>query len=409
LEFLEILDLIHNIIATGYLAAFLLVSVVSFEVYLRYKTPFALSFASGGVFLTVREIGHSFIPTFPVDISTVLKIIAYILFIFAFIYSEEAARIRVGAGATATAAVVPTGAFEWYMYRSYEVIPTILSIILCFLAIRSYWKERSRRKALLAFAFDCAVVYQFFLIYSVRYNTEWVIAHAFKAMAAFFLSYAVITIWREPFPAEAFSKMFIVSKPVPIPELPRNVFSRQVGLEHKQLLGKKILSEFDPASNYETHVKDFVDECLANGEQVILFTHRGGSIYTLLRSKAGVRFFCLSPRVPEPTATREYELLLPIDSTLMVDALNKVIEANPQIRFSLLFDNLSELILAMGFQKTHAFIKHASELMPSDSIVLFLFNPRAHDEKVKSIFEAASDILITYDSKGVKLIKGAFS
>ena len=38
-------------------------------------------------------------------------------------------------------------------------------------------------------------------------------------------------------------------------------FSKQLGVEHSKLVGKKILLEFDPTTDYERVVRDFVSEC----------------------------------------------------------------------------------------------------------------------------------------------------
>jgi len=187
-----------------------------------------------------------------------------------------------------------------------------------------------------------------------------------------------------------------------------NVFSKTLRLTHGQVVGKNILLEFDPTSDYEKVVGNFVDEASANDESVAVFTSKGSTIHSTLSNRSDVKFLILTQRVSTPKANAsKNKILLPANnSSLLLDALNKVLKAYPERNSNIVFDNLSSLILFIGFEKTYGFLRYALELLALENgTSLFLFDPRAHDVKVASAFRSLFSDQITYGKEGLRVVR----
>jgi len=185
-----------------------------------------------------------------------------------------------------------------------------------------------------------------------------------------------------------------------------DAFSRQLGLRHKELIGKKILLEFDPASNYELAVRSFLLEGLINWESVVVFAPRGSAVYSRF-VKRRMRFFHLTEQVSAPTAgPSEREILLPENNTsLLLEALDRAVKA-PHGNVSILFDSLSDLVLTVGLERAYRFTRYALELLTSERVTaLFLLNPKAHDPKVVTNLRGLFGSQITYGERGLQITK----
>ena len=83
------------------------------------------------------------------------------------------------------------------------------------------------------------------------------------------------------------------------------------------------------------------------------------------------------------------------DTSLLLDALNKTIEAFAGSSFTIVFDNISHFIFTLGPERTYSLIRQALELMISDKITaIFWINSKAHDQKTMSTFENMFDMEI---------------
>jgi len=185
------------------------------------------------------------------------------------------------------------------------------------------------------------------------------------------------------------------------------MFSKTLGLSHEQIAGRKILLEFDPASNYEKTIQDFVAEALADAEKIVVFTRRGSTIHLSLREHKAVKFFCLTEQFSIPKEFSENEVLLPSgDASLMLDVLNKTLKAHPEDGINVVFDSLSDLVLSIGFDKTYRFIRYALEMLASPrNTVLFLLNRTAHDPKIASSLRSLFSNQIFFGEEGIQTVK----
>jgi hypothetical protein len=186
-----------------------------------------------------------------------------------------------------------------------------------------------------------------------------------------------------------------------------NVFSKALGLNHNDLIGRKVLFEFDPTSRYEKPVEDFVTEAVTNVEQVVVFTRRGSALHSSLSDQKSVKFFCLTQQVSVPKELSENEVLFPSnDISLMLDVIDKTLKAYPHDVVNVIFDNLSDLVLSIGFEKTYHFTKYATEILASSRITaLFLLNASAHDPEVVHSLRSLFDNQISFGKGGIHAVK----
>jgi hypothetical protein len=183
---------------------------------------------------------------------------------------------------------------------------------------------------------------------------------------------------------------------VPVIDLTESsdVFSRTVGLSHDEIAGRKILLEYDPLSGYEKILKSLATEAASNFERVILFTRKDSPIHSTMEDEPGLRMFVLTSRVSYPKEESENVVLIPaFDSSLILDSMNKTIEAYAGTPFTMIFDNISHQIFTLGTERAYSFVRQALELMVSNRITgVFLLNYPAHDVKTVSMFQNLFDL-----------------
>ncbi len=188
----------------------------------------------------------------------------------------------------------------------------------------------------------------------------------------------------------------LLKSKVPVIDLTEstNVFSRTVGLSHDEIAGQKILLEYDPLSGYEKILRTLATEAASNFERVILFTRKDSPIHSAMEAEIGLKMFVLTSRVSYPKVESENVVLIPaFDSSLILDSMNKTIEAYAATPFTIIFDNISHQIFTLGTERAHSFVRQGLELMVSDRITgVFLLNYPAHDPKTVSMFENLFDL-----------------
>lgn len=166
-------------------------------------------------------------------------------------------------------------------------------------------------------------------------------------------------------------------------------FSRQLGMEHSKLAGRKILLEFEPRTDYERLVRNFALECGFLGESVVIITQKGSSIRKALDGDTGIKFIDLE-RAPE---------LLPI------------LKQNSEGPLSIVIDSLTDLALTENsasseYKSMYKFVQSAIETLDEPRITaLFLLNPSAHDPKdIASVRGIFSNQLV-YEKGGVTVAR----
>jgi hypothetical protein len=185
------------------------------------------------------------------------------------------------------------------------------------------------------------------------------------------------------------------------------LFSKLIGLDHEQLVGHKILLEFNPASDYEKVVDRLAKESMANVEPIFVFTSTTSPIHTHLAKQPTIKFFLTSISTSTPKSTSENEVLLPAKNTpLILDTLSKVLETYADANVCFVFDILSDLLTTIGREKTFIFLRHALDMLSSKKTTsLFLLNPSAHKTEQVSRIRGLFNNLLTYDKNGLKVVK----
>jgi len=206
---------------------------------------------------------------------------------------------------------------------------------------------------------------------------------------------------------KSFIEEFFIHEIAPSTGVQQCAFSKTFGLNHQQMMGKRILLEFDPASHYEKAIQNFATEALANLEPIVIFTRRGSNIHSSLREQKAVKFFCLTQQVSVPKEFSESEMLLPSnDTSLMLDVFDKTLKAHPRGVVNVVFDSLSDLVLSVGFEKTYRFMRYAVEMLATPrNIVLFLLNQNAHDPKVASSLRGLFSDQVYFGKEGIQTVK----
>ncbi|HMK83239.1 MAG TPA: response regulator [Candidatus Bathyarchaeia archaeon] len=168
-------------------------------------------------------------------------------------------------------------------------------------------------------------------------------------------------------------------------------FSKQLGIEHSKLVGKKILLEFDPTTDYERLVRDFVSECTFLEEGVIIVTRKGSRVRQALQGDEGAKF----------TELERASELLP------------TLKSNSEGPLTFVIDSLTDLVLNRDSNGTpptsvQMFIQTALETLDEARITaVFLINPSAHDPKEVATVQGAFSHQLIYEKGGVTVARFA--
>ncbi len=174
---------------------------------------------------------------------------------------------------------------------------------------------------------------------------------------------------------------------------PSTTFSGRLGLRTDEVVGKIYLLEVDPSSKFEEPIKDLANELGSTQRVLFAFTAAGSPVYGALTGIPNVRFFTMTRKVSYPKeGERADEVLVPsADQSVLLNVLDKAITSNPDLKFGVVFDSISDLILSSGLEVTYKFLKQANEMLASHHVTaVFLMTSGAHSERevniVKSLF-----------------------
>ncbi len=179
----------------------------------------------------------------------------------------------------------------------------------------------------------------------------------------------------------------------------RDMFAKAVNLPRSEISGKKLLLEFDPKGDYDRVLKSLLAETTSNFEKTVVFTRRDSPLYSIASRQPGTKIFVLTSRVSYPKMESDNLFLLPTyDTSLILDALNRTIEAYEGTSFTIILDNISHFIFTIGPERTYSLIRQSLELMVSNKITgIFCINSKAHDQKILSTFENVFDLEVSFD------------
>ena len=167
-------------------------------------------------------------------------------------------------------------------------------------------------------------------------------------------------------------------------------FSKQLGLDHSKLKGRKLLFEIDPRADYERPVRDFTIEAEFYEETTIVITQKGSAIRQVLEVDENIKFLDLD----------------------QLTSFSSILNMHSDGPLSLVFDSITDFILSQHnstesvSQMGYKFAQNALKVLNEPRITaLFLLNNAAHDPHDLASLRGLFSNQASYDSQGVTIVK----
>ncbi|MBI2649242.1 MAG: hypothetical protein HYU03_07785 [Thaumarchaeota archaeon] len=283
------------------------------------------------------------------------------------------------------------------------VIFLVYPSTMLLLAARSA-KDPSVRRALIILPLAWAGIGLDLLVFNGYLVTAGIDATAFGYLIASMIFGITAGVFRRASLLAGFFEPLPRGAPLPV----EHPFTRALNIESGYLSGKKFLIEVDPSVAYEQTLKDFSVESLSDGFLVYVFTARGGPVYSSLSTILGVRLYVLTTRVSYPTPGEQpNEVAVPQnDQAIILDVIDKTVHANPEGKVTIIYDNLSDIILSAGFEETYKFLKQINEIINDPRVnSLFILTAGAHPAENVSLIRSLFPVHITYDGAGLRFTR----
>jgi hypothetical protein len=187
----------------------------------------------------------------------------------------------------------------------------------------------------------------------------------------------------------------------------QDAFSSAFNMRHQDVLGNRLLLEYEPTGNYEEIVQKFVREFQANIESVAIFTSAGSPIYRQFRDQRNVSLFSFSTKTSSPARLSDEQVLLPErDTSLLLDAVDKLLQALSRKRIGMVFDVFTDIILSQGFEKAYGVLSSVVEMTESENAsILVIINYAALEPRVLGAVQGLFRSQLRFDSEGPKVVK----
>jgi hypothetical protein len=187
----------------------------------------------------------------------------------------------------------------------------------------------------------------------------------------------------------------------------QDTFSSMVNMKHPDILGNRLLLEYEPTSDYEEVVKKFVREFQANVESVAIFTSAGSPIYRQFRDQRNISLFSFSTKTSSPARLSDEQVLLPErDTSLLLDAVDKLLQALSKKRIGIVFDVFTDIILSQGFEKAYGVLSSIVEMTESEiASILVLINYDALEPRALGAVRGLFRSQLRFNFEGLKTIK----
>jgi len=189
--------------------------------------------------------------------------------------------------------------------------------------------------------------------------------------------------------------------------LQQDSFSKLLNTKHQALSKSRILLEYDPTSNYEDAIQKFAREFQANVEPIAIFTSMGSPTYRQFSGQHNLRLFTFSAKTSTPSKVSEEHVLLPErDTSLLLDAVDKLLQANHGRLVGMVFDVFTDLILFQGFEKGYGVLSSVVEMSESEAAsTLVLINFTALDERSLNGLRGLFRSQAKYDLGGFRMVR----
>lgn len=182
-----------------------------------------------------------------------------------------------------------------------------------------------------------------------------------------------------------------------------DAFSQQIEVTHKDLFGNPVLAEFNPSEKYERKIKAYISEVLANNEKLAVFSRRGSKVLSVLPSgNKQIYLYYLSPNLSKKVVISDREIELPLyDLTHLLGEIRLVTNEH----YSILIDDLTDLIHSLDFKRAYRFARYAVEFAASSKVPTLILIAETHSEEIKSAFENLFPIIVRIKGNRIYRIK----
>jgi CheY-like chemotaxis protein len=163
-------------------------------------------------------------------------------------------------------------------------------------------------------------------------------------------------------------------------------FSDQLNITHDALIGRKILLEFDPRTDYDRIVRDYALECKSHNELVFVLSRKESAIQQGLEGEEGIRF-------------------TEFDSTMKFSPL---LAENDEKPLSFVVDSLSDLALSRSENEAYRFAQNSLNALATPRVsAIYLVNPQAHNEKALASLRGLYSNQLTYKNHTLTSVRFA--
>ena len=187
----------------------------------------------------------------------------------------------------------------------------------------------------------------------------------------------------------------------------QDTFSSMFNMKHQDILGNRLLLEYEPTSDYEEIVQKFVREFQANVESVSIFTSAGSPIYRQFRDQRNISLFSFSTKTSSPARLSDEQVLLPErDTSLLLDAVDKLLQALSKKRIGIVFDVFTDIILSQGFEKAYGVLSSVVEMTENETAsILVMINYGALEPRILGAVQGLFRSQLRFNFEGLKVIK----
>ena len=187
----------------------------------------------------------------------------------------------------------------------------------------------------------------------------------------------------------------------------QDTFSHMLSMKHQDILGNRLLLEYEPTSDYEEIVQKFVREFQANVESVAIFTSAGSPVYREFRDQRNISLFSFSTKTSSPARLSDEQVLLPErDTSLLLDAVDKLLQALSKKRIGIVFDVFTDIILSQGFEKAYGVLSSVVEMTENETAsILVLINYGALEPRALGAVQGLFRSQLRFNFEGLKVIK----
>jgi predicted transcriptional regulator len=186
-------------------------------------------------------------------------------------------------------------------------------------------------------------------------------------------------------------------------------FAELLAFRDALLSNKCVLLEVDPSQDYESALGALVQD-ETKRSRVSAFTWRGSTLYPVLPRGERVFVYVMTTHESRPPSSRLREFVVPShDEAALLESIEESgAKEGADGRDLFIFDGVSELLVSLGNERSHRFLKRATRSLDAKGRrSLFIMKRGYHDERSQRMVKALFSERLVYDGSGLKLDQSA--